>query len=75
MSGTAAITEKDTDKQALIGLWVLSGVLMVLAFLLPDSLGQALTARGLLIISFTFVGSGLAYLCLIPVRQPGAASS
>ena len=61
--------------QATFALWVVSGILALLAFFLPESVGTSLTGRGVLLVAMTFVGSGLVYLCLIPVTQPGSVST
>lgn len=53
---------------ALLALWLVSGVLMLVAFQVPD-LADTIPSSGLLLIAVTFVGSGLVYLALIPFEE------
>lgn len=62
-------------KKFVLGVWAISGVLMVLAFFLPDSVGQSLTGRGVITIAITFIGSGLVYVALLPVHPEGESSA
>jgi hypothetical protein len=66
--GIEAVAEQDTDKQVVLGVWAVSGLLMLLAFFLPTSVGSAMTGRGVITIAVTFIGSGLIYLALLPVH-------
>ncbi|MDG5778432.1 hypothetical protein VB773_02575 [Haloarculaceae archaeon H-GB2-1] len=73
--GIEAVAEQDPDKQIVLGVWAISGVLMLLAFFLPSSIGTALTGRGVITVAITFIGSGLIYLAMLPIHsgnRPGA---
>lgn len=68
----ATLAQADRKTQASLGVLVLTGLIVLVAFLLPDQVGTALTGRGVLVLALTFVVSGIVFISLLPDDQSGA---
>jgi len=67
--------EQSGEQQTALAVWVLSGLLVLVAYLLPNSVGQAMTGVGVITVAVSFIGSGLIYLALIPVHPDDQTSA
>ncbi|MFB6184607.1 MAG: hypothetical protein ABEI96_08640 [Haloarculaceae archaeon] len=68
-----SIRRQNSTRQAILGIWAISGILVLLSFFLPASVGRALTGRGVITTAMTFIGSGLVFLALLPVHPEQAS--
>lgn len=59
----------------LVSCAIVTGALVVAAFLLPATVGALISGRGLLSLGLTFVGSGLTLLAALPDRTGGSAAT
>lgn len=66
---SSTITQADRKTQASLGVLVLTGLIVLVAFLLPEQVGTALTGRGVLVLALTFVVSGIVFISLLPDEQ------
>lgn len=62
-----------TGMQLLLILFLLSGQLLLLSFLVPD-IGDTVTATVLIFSAMAFLGSGLVYLALLPFEESTATA-